>query len=182
MSLHNPGPWWQVQSVSGLGRGITLRSAIVLSLVVGVIAGAFGASSSGSLFGRSVNLVKSTSVIERPVGSVAEIAQRVLPSVVSIDAKSSKGGSTGSGFVIDSRGYILTNNHVIAGSVTNGGDITVQLNDGSSYSAKVVGRDSAYDLAVLKIAAVQLKALQFGDSYKVAVGDSVIAIGSPLGL
>ena len=61
MSLHNPGPWWQVQSVSGLGRGITLRSAIVLSLVVGVIAGAFGASSSGSLFGRSVNLVKSTS-------------------------------------------------------------------------------------------------------------------------
>ena len=182
MSLHNPGPWWQVQSVSGLGRGITLRSAIVLSLVVGVIAGAFGASSSGSLFGRSVNLVKSTSVIERPVGSVAEIAQRVLPSVVSIDAKSSKGGSTGSGFVIDSRGYILTNNHVIAGSVTNGGDITVQLNDGSSYSAKVVGLDSAYDLAVLKIAAVQLKALQFGDSDKVAVGDSVIAIGSPLGL
>jgi putative serine protease PepD len=58
----------------------------------------------------------------------------------------------------------------------------VRLNDGSSYDAKVVGRDSSYDLAVLRIVGASLKALQFGDSDKVAVGDSVIAIGSPLGL
>ena len=182
MSMNNGGPWWVAPSKSGLGRSITLRSAIVLALVVGVIAGAFGASSTGSLFGHSVNLVKSTSTIERPVGSVAEIAQRVLPSVVSIEARSSDGGATGSGFVIDSSGYILTNNHVIAASVTSGGKITVRLNDGASFDAKVVGRDSAYDLAVLKIIGASLKALQFGDSDKVAVGDSVIAIGSPLGL
>jgi putative serine protease PepD len=182
MSINNGGPWWEAPSRSGLGKSITLRSAIVLSLVVGVIAGAFGASSSGSLFGHSINLVKSTSAIERPVGSVAEIAQRVLPSVVSIEAVSADGGATGSGFVIDSSGYILTNNHVIAASVTSGGKITVRLNDGSSFDAKVVGRDSAYDLAVLKIIGASLKALQFGDSDKVAVGDSVIAIGSPLGL
>ena len=182
MSMNNGGPWWVAPSNSGLGRSITLRSAIVLALVVGVIAGAFGASSSGSLFGHSVQLVKSTSTIERPVGSVAEIAQRVLPSVVSIEAQSSGGGATGSGFVIDSSGYILTNNHVIAASVTSGGKITVRLNDGASFDAKVVGRDSAYDLAVLKIIGASLKALQFGDSDKVAVGDSVIAIGSPLGL
>jgi len=182
MSMNNGGPWWVAPSKSGLGRSITLRSAIVLALVVGVIAGAFGASSSGSLFGHSVQLVKSTSTIERPVGSVAEIAQRVLPSVVSIEAQSSGGGATGSGFVIDSSGYILTNNHVIAASVTSGGKITVRLNDGASFDAKVVGRDSAYDLAVLKIIGASLKALQFGDSDKVAVGDSVIAIGSPLGL
>jgi len=182
MSINNGGPWWVAPSKSGLGRSITLRSAIVLALVVGVIAGAFGASSTGSLFGHSVNLVKSTSTIERPVGSVAEIAQRVLPSVVSIEARSSDGGATGSGFVIDSSGYILTNNHVIAASVTSGGKITVRLNDGASFDAKVVGRDSAYDLAVLKIIGASLKALQFGDSDKVAVGDSVIAIGSPLGL
>ena len=182
MSINNGGPWWDAPSKSGLGKNITLRSAIVLALVVGVIAGAFGASSSGSLFGRSVNLVKSTSTIERPVGSVAEIAQRVLPSVVSIEAQASGGGATGSGFVIDSSGYILTNNHVIAASVTSGGDITVRLNDGSAFDAKVVGRDSSYDLAVLKIVGASLKALQFGDSDKVAVGDSVIAIGSPLGL
>jgi putative serine protease PepD len=182
MSINNGGPWWDAPSKSGLGKNITLRSAIVLALVVGVIAGAFGASSSGSLFGRSVNLVRSTSTIERPVGSVAEIAQRVLPSVVSIEAQASGGGATGSGFVIDSSGYILTNNHVIAASVTSGGDITVRLNDGSAFDAKVVGRDSSYDLAVLKIVGASLKALQFGDSDKVAVGDSVIAIGSPLGL
>jgi putative serine protease PepD len=165
-----------------LNKSISLKSAIVLALGVGLIAGTFTASSTGSLFGRSVNLVKSSSTIERPVGSVAEIAQRVLPSVVSIEAKSKNGGATGSGFVIDSTGYILTNNHVITGSVESGGEISVRLNDGSEYSAKVVGRDSSYDLAVLKISGANLKALQFGDSDKVAVGDSVIAIGSPLGL
>jgi len=182
MSINEGGPWWVAPSNRGLGRKISIRSAIIFAIIVGVVAGAFGASSSGSLFGRSVNLVRSTSTIERPVGSVAEIAQRVLPSVVSIEARSSNGGATGSGFVIDSSGYILTNNHVIAASVTSGGDITVRLNDGSSYDAKVVGRDSSYDLAVLRIVGASLKALQFGDSDKVAVGDSVIAIGSPLGL
>jgi putative serine protease PepD len=84
------------------------------------------------------------------------------------------------GFIIDSTGYILTSNHVIANAVTSGGDISVRLNDGTSYSAQVIGRDGAYDLAVLKIRAANLKALQFGDSDNVAVGDSVIAIGSPL--
>ena len=178
----NNGPWWEPPSKSGLGRNITVKNALLIAIVVGIVAGTIGASSTGSLFGHSVRLVRSTSAIERPAGSVAEIAQRVLPSVVSIDAQSKDGGATGSGFVIDSSGYILTNNHVIAASVTSGGSITVQLNDGTSYPAKVVGRDSAYDLAVLKITGATLKALQFGDSDKVAVGDSVIAIGSPLGL
>ena len=178
----NDGPWWVAPSQSGLGRSISLRTAILIALVVGVVGGAFGASSSGSLFGRSVNLVKTTSAVERPAGSVAEIAQRVLPSVVSIEAQSGRGGSTGSGFIIDSRGYILTNNHVIASSAMSGGDIRVRLSDGFSYDAKVIGRDSSYDLAVIKIVAPNLKALQFGDSDEVAVGDSVIAIGSPLGL
>jgi putative serine protease PepD len=178
----NDGPWWVAPSQSGLGRSISLRTAILIALVVGVVGGAFGASSSGSLFGRSVNLVKTTSAVERPAGSVAEIAQRVLPSVVSIEAQSGRGGSTGSGFIIDSRGYILTNNHVIASSAMSGGDIRVRLSDGFSYDAKVIGRDSSYDLAVIKITAPNLKALQFGDSDEVAVGDSVIAIGSPLGL
>ena len=178
----NDGPWWVAPSQSGLGRSISLRTAILIALVVGVVGGAFGASSSGSLFGRSVNLVKTTSAVERPAGSVAEIAQRVLPSVVSIEAQTGRGGSTGSGFIIDSRGYILTNNHVIASSAMSGGDIRVRLSDGFSYDAKVIGRDSSYDLAVIKIVAPNLKALQFGDSDEVAVGDSVIAIGSPLGL
>ena len=177
-----PTPWWIAPSRSGLGRTITLRSALLIALVVGVIAGTFGAASSGSLFGRSVNLVKSTAAIERPAGSVAEIAQRVLPSVVSIETRSSDGGSSGSGFVIDSSGYILTNNHVIDSAAISGGQIKVRLSTGNSYTARVIGRDGSYDLAVLKITAPNLKALQFGDSDAVAVGDSVIAIGSPLGL
>ncbi len=176
------GPWWIAPSNNGLGRSIPLRTAILISLVVGIVGGVFGASSSGSLFGRSANLVKTTSAVERPAGSVAEIAQRVLPSVVSIEAQSGSGGSTGSGFIIDSTGYILTDNEVIAAAVMSGGDIRVRLNSGNSYSAQVIGRDSSYDLAVIKIIAPNLKALQFGDSDKVAVGDSVIAIGSPLGL
>jgi putative serine protease PepD len=76
----------------------------------------------------------------------------------------------------------LTNNHVIAEAVSGEGVINVTLNNGREYVAKIVGRDSSYDLAVLKISTTGLTALQLGDSDKVAVGDSVIAIGSPLGL
>jgi putative serine protease PepD len=176
----NQGPWWGVSSSSG--KSISLRNAIVLALVVGVTAGVFGASSTGSLFGYSTRIVKSNSTIERPPNSVAGIAKRVLPSVVSIEAKDADGGATGSGFVIASDGYILTNNHVIASSVTSGGEIVVRLQDGTPYDAQVVGRDASYDLAVLRISNRALTALQFGDSEKVAVGDSVLAIGSPLGL
>ncbi|CAN2210828.1 DegQ Trypsin-like serine proteases, typically periplasmic, contain C-terminal PDZ domain [Candidatus Nanopelagicaceae bacterium] len=181
MSNQNFQPWWDAPGTTR-GRSISLRGAIALSLITGVVAGTLGASSTGSLFGHSVNLVRSSAAVERPVGSVAEISQRVLPSVVSIEAESSDGGATGSGFVIDSKGYILTNNHVIASSASSGGKISVRLSDGRDYPATVVGRDSSYDLAVLKISNTSLKALQFGDSDKVAVGDSVIAIGSPLGL
>ena len=176
----NQGPWWNTPGSSG--KSISLRNAIVLALVVGVTAGVFGASSTGSLFGYSTRIVKSNSTIERPANSVAGIAKRVLPSVVSIEAKDADGGATGSGFVIASDGYILTNNHVIANSVTSGGDIVVRLQDGTAYDATVVGRDASYDLAVLRVSNRALTALQFGDSEKVAVGDSVLAIGSPLGL
>lgn len=176
----NQGPWWSAPTSQG--KAISLKSAIVLALLVGVIAGAFGASSTGSLFGYSTRLVKSNSTIERPANSVAGIAKRVLPSVVSIEATDADGGATGSGFVISSDGYILTNNHVIAAAVTSGGDITVRLQNGASYPASVIGRDASYDLAVLRISNRTLPALQFGDSEKVAVGDSVLAIGSPLGL
>lgn len=179
-NLGNHGPWWSASS--GTGKSISLRNAIVLALVVGVTSGVFGASSTGSLFGYSTRIVKSNSTIERPANSVAGIAKRVLPSVVSIEAKDADGGATGSGFVIASDGYILTNNHVIASSVTSGGEILVRLQDGTPYDATVVGRDASYDLAVLRVSNRALTALQFGDSDKVAVGDSVLAIGSPLGL
>lgn len=187
MSNHGDGfgpgansPWWIAPSRSRMK--VSLRATITITLSVGIIAGAFGAASSGSLFGYSTRLVTSTSTIERSPDSVAGIAKRVLPSVVSIEARGSDGGATGSGFVIASDGYILTNNHVIAGAVSSGGKIVVRLQDGRSYDADVIGREASYDLAVLRISNKRLTALQFGDSEKVAVGDSVIAIGSPLGL
>jgi putative serine protease PepD len=159
-------------------RTLPTASIVVLALVAGLIGGILGGDATKGLILSGVNLVSSTSTIERTPDSVAGIAARVLPSVVSIETMSSDGGATGSGFVIDPNGYLLTNNHVVADAIT----IKVLLNDGSEYVAKILGRDESYDLAVLKIEATGLKALQFGDSDKVQVGDPVIAIGSPLGL
>lgn len=176
------GPWWIPATKNGKSNLITRSNAILLAFVAGLVGSIFGASSSGSLFGNSINLSRTSDSVERAPGSVADIAKRVIPSVVSIEAGSRNSGSTGTGFVIESTGYILTNNHVISEAVERKGSIEVTLNSGQKYSAKVVGRDSSYDLAVLKIAATGLTALQFGDSDQVAVGDSVIAIGSPLGL
>jgi putative serine protease PepD len=176
------GPWWIPANKNGKANLITRSNAILLAFVAGLVGSIFGASSSGSLFGHTISLSRTSNSVERAPGSVADIAKRVIPSVVSIEATTKNGGATGTGFVIDSAGYILTNNHVIAEAVSGNGTINVTLNNGQKYSAKVVGRDSSYDLAVLKIATTGLTALQFGDSDKVAVGDSVIAIGSPLGL
>jgi putative serine protease PepD len=159
-------------------RNLPTASIVVLALVAGLLGGILGGDATKGLILSGVNLVSSTSTIERSPDSVAGIAARVLPSVVSIETMSKDGGGSGSGFVIDTNGYLLTNNHVVADALT----IKVILNDGREYVAKILGRDESYDLAVLKIKTTGLKALQFGDSNKVQVGDSVIAFGSPLGL
>ena len=176
------GPWWVPSSSHGKAKFVTRSNALLMAAIAGLVGAVFGASSSGSLFGHEIKLSSVSTSIERPPGSVADIAQRVLPSVVSISAESAAGGGTGTGFVIDSAGYILTNNHVIADAADGRGTIEVQLNDGTTLDATIVGRDSSYDLAVLKVNRTGLTALAFGDSDQVAVGDSVIAIGSPLGL
>jgi putative serine protease PepD len=118
---------------------------------------------------------------ERPAGSVANIAATVLPSVVTIKVRGADDESTGSGFVIDAKGHILTNNHVV-GAAAKGGAIQVVLSNGDTEEASIVGRDTSYDLAVLKIARTDLKPLVLGESEKVVVGDQVIAVGAPLGL
>ena len=157
---------------------------VALALIAGLVGG-FGGS---QLAGRSdrnstpVQLVSSTKTIEREPTSVAGIAARVLPSVVSISTTSQNGSGTGSGFVIRSDGYILTNNHVINDVIGGQGNLTVTLNDGKKFSGKILGADSSYDLAVIKINVTGLPALQFGNSDLIQVGDQVIAIGSPLGL
>ena len=173
-----PAAWWQSTTPPKSGKG----TIALIAVLAGSVGGFLGVNAAGGSLFNSVNLVSSTSTIERAPDSVAGIAQRVLPSVVSISTRTLTGGGTGSGFIIDSSGYILTNNHVISKAAQTGGSIQVSLSDGTFYSAKVIGRDVSYDLAVLKITAPGLIALQFGDSDKIAVGDLVIAIGSPLGL
>lgn len=181
-STPSPAPWWSEPAYKPKRTSIPLGSAIALAVMAGLVGSAVGDfSSSGTFLGHRVNLVSVSNTVERAPNSVAGIAQRVLPSVVSISTQTSTGSATGSGFVIESSGYILTNNHVVDGATGNN-PIMVTLNSGRSLKAQVVGTDSAYDLAVLKIAATNLPALQFGDSDKIQVGDPVIAVGSPLGL
>ena len=178
-AIHNVRPWWETSAPSKSSRG----KVFIIALLASCLGGFLGVTATGGTIFNSANIVDSSSTIERAPDSVAGIAARVLPSVVSVNTRSSTGrGGTGSGFIFDSNGYILTNNHVIAGVANGNGAIRVTLNNGDIYSASIIGRDASYDLAVIKISATNLPALEFGDSDKVAVGDSVIAIGSPLGL
>ena len=115
-------------------------------------------------------------------GSVASVAKAVSPSVVAISVQVANGEVQGSGVIMKSDGTILTNNHVVA-DAANGGTIQVQFSDGQKATASIVGRDPSSDLAVIKAKGVSgLKAASFANSDSVQVGDSVIAIGSPLGL
>ena len=171
-------PWWETPSPQKASRS----SIVLVALLASCLGGFLGVSATGGNLFHSANIVDSSSTIERAPDSVAGIAKRVLPSVVSITTISSSGGGTGSGFVIDSNGYILTNNHVIADVADGSGTLRVTLNNGESYPGVIIGRESAYDLAIIKINVTNLPALEFGDSELVAVGDPVIAIGSPLGL
>ena len=119
-----------------------------------------------------------------PTIDVKSIAALVTPSVVSIKVTSSLGSGTGSGSVYRSDSnvsYIITNNHVIENAVTTG-TILVELLNGNTLTAQIVGRDAAYDLAVLKVNRGNLPTVTVGDSSKISVGDPVVAIGSPLGL
>jgi putative serine protease PepD len=178
-------PWWQPAVENKTRIYIQKRnnsSLLVLVVVVALIAGAIGAS-----IGRTTtqnigaNLVQTENVVERAPGSIAALAARLIPAVVSIAVSGGGNSGTGSGFFLDSDGFILTNNHVVE-SAANRGRITVETSDGKKYPATLVGRDSSYDLAVLKINVQAAPTLQLGNSDQVMVGDSVIAIGSPLGL
>ena len=116
--------------------------------------------------------------------NVKSIAQLVSPSVVSLKVNSISGGGSGSGSVIRTTStisYIVTNNHVIE-SAANGGTIEVELNNGDVLAGTIVGRDSEYDLAVVSVRKGNLPIIAQGDSSAVAIGDAVVAFGSPLGL
>ncbi len=122
--------------------------------------------------------------LDKP-GSVARVAEEVLPSTVQIIAEFEgvEAGATGSGFVLDDEGHIVTNNHVVADAAENDGPIEVVDQDGNRRSATVVGRSPVYDLAVLHVANAEgLKPASLGRSRTLRVGEPVVAIGAPLGL
>jgi putative serine protease PepD len=117
-----------------------------------------------------------------PDEPLSKAAAAVLPSVVSITFESNLGAGEGSGVIISSDGQILTNNHVVVGAA-NGGTLTVTFSDGSKANARILGRDPATDLAVIKAEGVSgLTPATLGSSADLHVGDTVLAIGSPLGL
>jgi len=182
-------PWWVSDAPSSAARfepiAVAKKSITVtwyLALIMSLIAGLTGALVGKVVFDNSPHLTTSNNVIERPPNSIAGIAAHVSPSVVEIDSTTPNGTDTGSGFFIDANGYIMTNNHVIEAAVLSNSPITVKLANAKQYTATVVGRDTAYDLAVLKINVTGAPALVLGNSDNVQVGDPVIAIGSPLGL
>ena len=115
---------------------------------------------------------------------VKAIAALVTPAVVSIKVTATSGSGTGSGSIYKTNkdfSYIITNNHVVESAATSG-TIEIELVNGDTFPATIVGRDAAYDIAVLKVEKGNLPTIIVGDSSSISVGDPVVAIGSPLGL
>ncbi|MFF9895349.1 trypsin-like peptidase domain-containing protein [Streptomyces longispororuber] len=168
-------------------RGLRIAGvgALLIALVSGGIGGVVGAylEREGGIGGGAVELPQSgTESQARPKDSVAGIAASALPGVVTLHVRGDEGSGTGTGFVLDAKGHILTNNHVVEPGGT-GGEISVTFSGGETARAKVIGRDAGYDLAVVKVSRVRgLKPLPLGNSESVRVGDPVVAIGAPFDL
>jgi putative serine protease PepD len=163
----------------------------VAALIIGVLGGVAGAA--GFTVLDNTTRPDSAPVVNSPVakspaaapakkGSVQQVAQAVLPSVVKINVTGPQGAGSGSGIVLSSNGVILTNNHVVA-VAGQGGRISVDFNDGTAKVAHVLGTDQVTDLAVIKVNGVSgLHPAVIGDSDALQVGQQVVAIGSPFGL
>ncbi|MEU6341192.1 trypsin-like peptidase domain-containing protein [Streptomyces sp. NPDC046977] len=168
------------------GNGGLIAAVLVAALVAGGIGGGIGfwAADRNDSGSTTISVAGNPKDLSRAADSVAGIARQSLPSVVTIEASGSQESGTGTGFVYDKEGHILTNNHVVA-PAADGGKLTATFSNGKKYDAEVVGRAQGYDVAVIKLTGVspdQLTPLAVGDSEKVAVGDSTIAIGAPFGL
>ncbi|MFF0309509.1 S1C family serine protease [Streptosporangium sp. NPDC004379] len=174
-----PAQRTRLTAAQKIGAGLALAVAAVGGGVVGSVATASFDD------GPTAVPAAVSAPLAAPAGNVttvADVAAAVQPSVVSIQVKTSGGSGEGSGVVLTADGMILTNNHVVeAGG--QGGEVTVKFSDGKTATARVVGTDPATDLAVIKANDVSgLTAASLGDSDKLKVGDSVLAVGSPLGL
>lgn len=163
-----------------LGGGIVSRSMKVLALACGVLGLSSqawaepGVQPQGQAMPLAAPAPTTSDTVRAVLPSLANIVDRVSPSVVSLT--SNKG--LGSGFVIDPTGYIVTNNHVVAGS----SEVGVRFSNGRSLKARVIGTDPGTDVALLKIdGSAALPFVRFADDKRVRVGDWILAVGNPFG-
>ncbi|HSS23582.1 MAG TPA: trypsin-like peptidase domain-containing protein [Mycobacterium sp.] len=166
---------------------LALAVLLLIALVIGLIGGVIGRKTAEVVeaFTTSKVTLSTSGNTEGPAGRFAKVAAATADAVVTIESKSDQEGTQGSGVVIDGRGYIVTNNHVISEAANSPSQFktTVVFNDGKEVPANLVGRDPKTDLAVLKVDNVDnLTVARFGDSDKIRVGDEVLAAGAPLGL
>jgi len=169
--------------------GRTMAMVVAVALVAGGIGGGIGAvvganhANNATPASLSSPATTSPAKVNLPAGSVEAVAAKVLPSVVSIIERSSSGnGGEGSGIVLSPDGLILTNNHVVVDS-ENGGSLRVTTSDGKTVDATIIGTDPTSDLAVIKAQGVSgLTPATLGTSADLVVGQTVVAVGSPLGL
>ncbi len=170
--------------------GRLVAGAVALAVLAGGVGGGVGYTlSEQNSTGAPVATLgaASTSAKAQPAaavaGSVQQVADKVLPSVVQIKVVAGSQGGEGSGVVLSSDGLILTNNHVVALAAGGAGKLTVTLKDGTTAPATIVGRDPSSDIAVIKMAnQSNLTPIAIGSSSNLAVGQEVVAVGSPLGL
>jgi len=179
-----PEPVTDPDAASRRGLTSVLLIAVFSALLAGALGGSFGyalAVRGGVGGGTSLGGPggEAPPVAQRPPDSLAGVAERVGPSVVTVRAATKGGSSIGSGFVATSDGYVITNDHVVEGAT---GGATVVFNDGSTASGSIVGHDAESDIAVIKVSRPNLVPVEFGDSDAIAVGDPVLAFGSPLAL
>jgi putative serine protease PepD len=170
-------------------RPALLVAALAIGALVGGVAGggivlAMHDDNSGSSTQAITTPANITVNNPEDATTITAVAAKAAASVVTISAKSSDAGGTGSGVVLTDDGYVLTNTHVVTlDGATGDAAITVQTNDGRLFTAKVIGTDPVSDLAVIKIdGATNLQPATFANSSKLNVGDTAIAIGAPLGL
>ncbi|MFI0404452.1 S1C family serine protease [Actinomadura sp. 3N508] len=162
----------------GRGSGRAVVVAVLAALLAGGLAGAVAGRVTAGL-PAAAQPEASAGPVSGGAGDLSEVASRVQASVVSVEVRAGGARGTGSGFVIDRQGHVLTNAHV----VDDGGTVTVVLADRRRVPARMAGADRALDLAVLAIPAGASPApLAFGRFADVRVGDQVLALGSPLGL
>ena len=188
-----PGPFpsgYPIPYAAGAARSSTpgwvWPVVVVLALVTGLLGGLFGGALVLGAGGSDGELVAGGAPLEADNGSIAAVAAKVLPSTVQVRVVNGKGkdatGATGSGFVIDRRGHVITNNHVVG---VASADAVIEVIDvkGVPHRAEVVGSSPVYDIAVLRVADDRrLRPVPLGSSERLQVGQTVVAIGSPLGL